>query len=212
LTRKPEETVRRVRERFRIPSRFVLVVGRVERRKNPVHVLRSFARATAAPGLSDVSLVFAGAYGNAAEEVRAAARGLGVEDRLVFCGYVSEELAALYQAAELLVYASLYEGFGHPPFEAISLGTPVVASGIPVLREVLDSGGLLVPPCDENALADAIRRVLRHPDFRSELLARGRERLAEFSWSNAAERIAALHWELNSRFRGSGLARSPSLR
>ncbi|MFO7899722.1 MAG: glycosyltransferase family 1 protein, partial [Planctomycetota bacterium] len=135
-----------LRERFGIPGRFVLAVGRVEKRKNPVTVIRAFGAATSAADLSDVQLVFAGPAGNAQADAAETARRLGVAGRVVFCSYVGDELAQLYDAAELLVYASLDEGFGHPPFEAISFGTPVVASDVPAVREVLDGGRDELPP------------------------------------------------------------------
>ncbi|MFW6159055.1 MAG: glycosyltransferase family 4 protein, partial [Planctomycetota bacterium] len=182
--------------RFGIGGRFVLAVGRVERRKNPVSVIRAFASATERRDLSDVQLVFAGPAGNAQAEAAETARRLGIAGRVVFCSYVGDELAQLYDAAELLVYASLDEGFGHPPFEALSLGTPVVASDIPVIREVLDGGGELVPLDRPGALADAIRRVLSDSAFRADLLARGRKRLGAFSWRATAEGIAQLHRRL----------------
>jgi glycosyltransferase involved in cell wall biosynthesis len=185
--------IRRALARFAIPPRFILAVGRIERRKNPAHVLRAFACAAADAELADLALVFAGGSGNASDRVRALARDLGIADRVMLCGYVADDLAALYQAAELLVYVSRYEGFGHPPFEAISLGTPVIASDIPVSREVLDSGGLLVAPDDVDALAAALRRVLRDATFRAQLIERGRERLRRFRWDDAAQRIADLH-------------------
>ncbi len=191
-----EGTRRLALEKFRITSRFVLAAGRIERQKNPVRVLRAFARETEAPDLGDVCLVFAGAPGNAMSDAVAAARELGVANRVVFCSYVKDELSALYQAAEMLIYASLYEGFGHAPFEAISLGTPVVASDIPGIREVLGSGGELVDPLDTDAIANAMRRVLRDPAFRTQLLERGRERLKQFSWHTTAESVASLHREL----------------
>jgi glycosyltransferase involved in cell wall biosynthesis len=194
-----EAAVERALRKFGLSSRFVLAVGRVERRKNPVHILRAFAKAAAGPDLADVALVFAGAPGNALGEARAEARALGLGPRAVFCSHVGEDLAALYQAAELLVYASRHEGFGHPPFEAISLGTPVVAADLRATRETLGDGGELVPPGDVEALAGAIRRVLSDPALAGQLLARGRARLERFSWETAAGRIAELHRELQPR-------------
>jgi glycosyltransferase involved in cell wall biosynthesis len=188
-----EQAVGHATGKFGIASRFVLVVGRLERRKNPVHILRAFAKATEPADLADVSLVFAGAPDNAADETEAAAHELGIAKRVVLCSYVKDDLAALYQAADVFVYASLYEGFGHPPFEAISLGTPIIASNIPVIREVLGDGGELVPPTDVDALAAAMRRVLTDRAFAADLLRRGRARLRHFSWRATAEAIAELH-------------------
>jgi glycosyltransferase involved in cell wall biosynthesis len=191
-----DAAVGRALGRFGLKSRFVLAVGRVERRKDPVGIIRAFARAAAAPELADVVLVFAGAPGNAQGAARAEVRAQGLGARVVFCAHVGEDLAALYREAELLVYASRHEGFGHPPFEAISLGTPVVAADLPATRETLGDGGELVPPGDAEALAGAIRRVLADPALAGRLLERGRARLERFSWATAAARLAELHREL----------------
>ncbi len=185
-----------LRLRFDIPGRFVLAVGRVERRKNPVYVIRAFASATGSGDLSDVKLVFAGPPGNAQADAEATAGRLGVADRVVFCSHLGAELAQLYAAADLLVYASRDEGFGHPPFEAISFGTPVVASDIPVLREVLDGGGELVPLDRPDELAGVIRRALTDSEYRRELIARGRTRLGELSWDATARGVVELHRRL----------------
>src|SRR6266540_2268577 len=87
-----------------------------------------------------------------------------------FLGFVPDEtLAALYRLAAVFVFPSLYEGFGFPPLEAMAAGTPVVASNLSSLPEVLGDAALLVDPYDANALADAIRRVLVDDALRCEL-------------------------------------------
>ncbi len=194
LDRVDEASVRSARDQFGLRGRYLLAVGRVEERKNPVAVVRAFAEATCDPGLDDVQLVFAGTLGDAADEARATAAALGVADRVVFCSYVAgQEISALYQSAKALVYASRYEGFGHPPFEALSLGTPVIAADIPAIREVLGDGGELVALDSPGALAMALRRVLSDAGYRTDLLGRGRARLERFSWRTTAEAVTELH-------------------
>jgi glycosyltransferase involved in cell wall biosynthesis len=188
-----EAKQREMRKRFGLAGRFVLAVGRVERRKNPAFVVRSFAQCVAGGHFDDVQLLFAGPPGNEYEAALSTARELSITDRVVFCDHLGGELAQLYAAAEALVYMSLDEGFGHPPFEAISLGTPVIASDVPAIREVLGDGGLLVSLDEPDALVMAMRRVLSEPGLRAELLARGRERLQQFSWQATAEAVVALH-------------------
>jgi len=83
------------------------------------------------------------------DDIFAAARASGYEDDLVFTGYVpDDDLVALYNAADLFVYPSIYEGFGLPPLEAMACGTPVITSDTSSLPEVVGDAGLLVDPLD----------------------------------------------------------------
>ena len=97
------------------------------------------------------------------------------------------DVEALMTTARGVVLPSLDEGFGFPALEAMSVGTPVVASDAASLPEVLDGAGLLVPPLDHDAIAGALQRLLTDDDLRAELSRRGRERAARFSWRRAAE-------------------------
>jgi glycosyltransferase involved in cell wall biosynthesis len=125
-----------------------------------------------------------------------AARGLG---RLS-----DAELARVYNEAQLLVSPSLYEGFGLPAAEAMACGTPVVATTAGAFPEVIAAGetGVLVPPGDAVALADAIAAMLSNPDRRIAMGAAGVERInAHFSWRVCAEKTAALYDDVLSRRR-----------
>jgi glycosyltransferase involved in cell wall biosynthesis len=134
---------------------------------------------------------------------------LGLDDRLTFVnrdraaqglGRLSEaELARVYNEAQILVSPSLYEGFGLPAAEASACGTPVIATTAGALPEVIAANetGLLVPPGDAAALADAIAALLSDPDRRVAMGAAGVERINErFSWRVCAERTAALYREV----------------
>ena len=177
---------------------FALCVGRLERRKNPVRTLEAFLTATAAPEFRNYTLVFAGQPGNAAGDLAAAiARHPEAAGRVMVLEYVTADtLAGLYRAADLLLYLSLDEGFGHPPFEALAAGTPVVAADIPVLREILADAATFAPPEDIPAMAAAIRRLIAEPALRKAQLAAGQQRLAARSWQQTASKIVALHRSL----------------
>ncbi len=128
------------------------------------------------------------------------ARQLGIEDRVTVTGRVSrDELARLYNEAQVFVSPSLYEGFGLPAAEAMACGAALVATTAGAFPEVVEDGvsGLLVPPADPRALADAIERVLDDHELRHQLGQEGRRRIVEhFSWRRTAVQTLALYQEV----------------
>ncbi|MDP2934384.1 MAG: glycosyltransferase family 1 protein, partial [bacterium] len=114
-----------------------------------------------------------------------------IEHELVFAGvdkHVSEEKKwELLKNADIMVYPSLYEGFGFPPLEAQSVGVPVVSSNISSLPEILASSALLVNPYNPEEIAEAIYRVLSDENLRNDLIKKGRENVKRFSWSKCAQ-------------------------
>jgi len=117
-----------------------------------------------------------------------------------------EELVRRYNQAEVFVSPSLYEGFGLPAAEAMACGAPIVATTAGAFPEVIEDGvsGLLVPPGDARALADAIERVLGDGLLQRRLGREGRQRIVEqFSWRETAVQTLALYQQVRSeRARG----------
>jgi glycosyltransferase involved in cell wall biosynthesis len=140
----------------------------------------------------DVHLVVIGKRkeGGASDRV---IKKLGLEGHVEFVSGVPERrIIELYSEAQLAVVPSLYEGFSLPAIEAMSCGTPVVATTGGALPEVVGDDGdtaLLVPPGDSEALATSVREALDRPELRSTIGARGRQRIIErWSWRHTAER------------------------
>lgn len=133
------------------------------------------------------------------EALRLAA-SLGCADRLQLVGpLATEELVAAYRRATLVVVPSVFEGFGLPAAEAMACGTPVVATRVGALPEVLATGGggLLVPPGDPLALAKGITTLLEQPQTRAEMGARAPSRIeAAYSWAHIAERTEQVYREV----------------
>lgn len=122
------------------------------------------------------------------EELRARAESLGIADDVRLLGWISSrELEGLYAEASCCVLPTLAEGFGLPVLEAMSRGLPVACSDIPVLREVAGEDALFFDPRSEEAIADAITRLLRDPALADRLRAAGPGRAAHFSWRRTAE-------------------------
>ncbi len=167
---------------------YVLTVGTIQPRKNLKRLLEAWPIVSRRVG--DMRLVVVGAVG---EEAIYGAAGLDrIPDRVHLAGRQDDvHLPGLYSGADLLVYPSLYEGFGLPPLEAMSCGTPVVVSDAPALAEVVGSAGRIVEGRDVESIAEGIVASLERTDreqMRSEALARAQQ----FSWDRTAEETWAV--------------------
>jgi glycosyltransferase involved in cell wall biosynthesis len=180
------------RRRYGLEGPFLLSVGSLEPGKNRERLLQAFARLRDR-GLKH-SLVVAGQRAWRYEGEAPLARRLGLAESVRFLGHVPQaDLPALYSAADLFVFPSLYEGFGLPALEALACGTPVVASNVSALPEVVGDAALQVSPLDVEALADAMDRLLRDDRLRADLRERGLQRAAQFSWEKAARQTAEVY-------------------
>jgi glycosyltransferase involved in cell wall biosynthesis len=180
-----------LRRRLGLPDRYFVFIGNLEPRKNLPLLLDAFrALIDAEPDAPGLVLVGPPGWGPALD-----LRGLP-EGSVVFTGYQEErELQSLVAGAQALLYPSLYEGFGLPPLEAFAAGTPVVASDLPVIREVVGEGAgtaALVAPDDVDALATALLDRARVPDPPGAADAR-RARAAEFTWAATAAATRAAY-------------------
>ncbi|HEX7588352.1 MAG TPA: glycosyltransferase family 1 protein, partial [Anaerolineae bacterium] len=177
-----------------------------EPRKNIARLIRAFARAKRAARLPH-KLVLIGARGWKYTNVDQAIEQEKLEDDVIFGDYIpQDELPLCYRAADLFVYPSLYEGFGMPPLDAMSSGTPVVTSNAASLPEVVGDAALQVAPDDEAALADAITRAVTDSALREQMIERGLIQASRFSWARAAQETADVyHAVLKERtFRAKG--------
>jgi glycosyltransferase involved in cell wall biosynthesis len=184
-----------VRQKYNLPSKFILHVATIEPRKNLSRLLEAFQ--TLLADWPDVKLVLVGKKGWLYEDFFQKLQASGLEPCVIFPGYVDEvDLPAFYQMAELFVFPSLYEGFGLGPLEAMACGTPVVSSNSSSLPEVIGDAGLLFEPTDTAAIAQALRRVLADETLRSELKQRSLRQAQKFSWAKAAEAHIAVYHSL----------------
>lgn len=175
-----------IRTSYGTGDRYILCVGNLEPRKNLKTLIAAYVKLRQAGAIRH-KLVLVGRKAWYYDGIFAAARDSGYGDDLVFTDYVPhEDLVGLYNAADVFVYPSIFEGFGIPPLEAMACGTPVVTSNTSSLPEVVGDAGVMVDPLDTEALASAIATILSDDALRSRLSARGRERSALFSWEAAA--------------------------
>jgi glycosyltransferase involved in cell wall biosynthesis len=193
-------TLEEVRKRYNLPPRFILGLGTLQPRKNFTRLieafadLRSFDVAQDMFAICDLRLVIVGGKGWLYEEIFATVERLGLEEKVVFPGFVADEdLPALYNLADLFVFPSLYEGFGLPPLEAMACGTPVVTSTASSLLEVVGEAGLTLEATDVEGLAEAIQRVLVDNALQEGMIAKGLEQAGKFAWEKAAAKLLNLY-------------------
>jgi glycosyltransferase involved in cell wall biosynthesis len=176
-----EAVLEAVRRRYRLDQAFVLGIGSADPRKNMVGLVSAYARLPKEQR-SRYQLCIVWTHSFLEQELLGLIDQLGVRDRVRFLKHVSDkDLALLYNTATVFVFPSRYEGFGLPPLEAMSCGTPVVAANNSSIPEVVGNAGLLVDSTDF-ALAGALQRVLDDTALRAELSRKGLERSKQFSW------------------------------
>jgi glycosyltransferase involved in cell wall biosynthesis len=189
------EAVTAVKRRYGIGGDYVLAVGSIQPRKNLVRLVRAYSdlrRSRSQANLPQLVLVGKRAwlYG---ETLRAVEQS-GVATNVIFTGYVPErDLPALYTGALCFVYPSYFEGFGLPPLEAMSCGTPVIAGDRTSLPEVVGDAGMLVNPFDTDAIGAGLARLIDDEDLRATLRQRGLERAARFDWRDTARRTLQVY-------------------
>lgn len=178
-----------VRERFGIRAPFVLTVGDIQPRKNHIGLIRAFASLVRSFPQLKHELVIAGQETWFAEPVKSAAHASGVEDRIRFCGFVSDpDLLQLYNACDLFIFPSYYEGFGLPVLEAMACGRAVVCANTTALPEVADGAAILFDPYVTDEIVRAMKDVLLDAELRGRMERLGLQRAANFSWQKTAAR------------------------
>jgi glycosyltransferase involved in cell wall biosynthesis len=166
---------------------YILALGNIHPRKNLARLLAAYSCLRQSQENAP-ALVWAGIPRWDSSELLAQARAAGV----LLPGFVAQaDLPALYRQATLLVYPSLYEGFGLPPLEAMACGTPVVTSNTTSLPEVVGEAALTVDPTSTEEITAAMARLLDDASLRRHLRQAGLARAAEFTWSRTAESLLA---------------------
>jgi glycosyltransferase involved in cell wall biosynthesis len=185
--------VKRVRQKYCLPQVFAFYPANIWPHKNHPRLVQAI-------GLlqrkyrSDCRLVLCGQLQWGHDALLVALRAQHLQGDVLTLGYVpAEDLPALYHAASLLVYPSLFEGFGFPLVEAMSCGCPVVCSNVTSLPELAGDAAVLVNPYDVEELVDAIWRVLSDPDLRVDLVTKGLARARHFSWERAARQTMQVY-------------------
>lgn len=180
---------------YAIDSPFILYVGRLQARKNLPRLVEAYAQARK-KGVTE-KLVLVGKKDFQFDQLLAKIRSLGLESSVVFPGYVAnEDLPLFYNAAEVFVFPSFFEGFGLPVIESMASGLPTITSRGSSLEEVSGDAALLIDPSDTASIAGAIERLLGDAALRRQLSERGLRQSAKFKPSTLGAQLLGVYESL----------------
>ncbi len=176
-----------------LPEKFILRLGTIEPRKNVEGLIKAYAlwrkQDKNAP-----KLFIAGGKGWYYQRVFQLVEELGLNEHIVFPGYLpQEDLPLWYNASDLFVYPSHFEGFGLPVLEAMACGTPVITSNVSSLPEVAGEAGILVSPTDTKALSQAMQTIFHNAELTRQMQEKGLAQAAKFNWRKTAAQTAQIY-------------------
>ncbi|AEK19266.1 glycosyl transferase group 1 [Methanococcus maripaludis X1] len=190
--------INEILKKYDLNNPFILYVGGLAPNKNIERLLESY-NIIKNKEISQ-KLILTGVKRHNSTSALKTIKKLNLQNDVIFTGYVpDEDLPGLYNAADLFVYPSLYEGFGLPPLEAMQCGTPVITSNTSSLPEVVGDAGIMINPYDVDELANKMYEVLTNEKLRKEMSKKGLERAKLFSWKKCAEEHLKVYEEVLGR-------------
>lgn len=178
-----------IKKNYSITDKYILYVGGFSPRKNILGLIEAFS-ILMEKYHENIKLVIAGRKGSSYETYKIRAEELNIDDKVLFPGFIAlGDLPYLYNASELFIYPSFYEGFGLPPIEAMACGVPVIASDTTSIPEIAGDSARLIDPCNTSDMAEAMLNVLQDEKLRNELIEKGLKRSRQLSWKNTARQM-----------------------
>ncbi|WP_291632712.1 glycosyltransferase family 1 protein [Clostridium sp.] len=175
-----------LKDMYNLTDPFILYLGGFSERKNVASILTAFSKVYKDLN-KNYNLVIVGDYRDSSQKLVKLTHELKIDSHVIFAGFVPEEhLPIFYNGCDTFIYPSFYEGFGLPPLEAMNCGTPVIASNLTSIPEVVGDGGILINPCDISEISLAIGNLLSNEKLKLKLGYKGLKRAKEFSWQNTA--------------------------
>jgi glycosyltransferase involved in cell wall biosynthesis len=177
-----------IAHKYAITFPFILFVGRLQARKNLVRLLEAYAQLMKQAPTPKLLMIGKPDWG--VQQIQQTIERLDLGEHVILPGYVaSEDLPLFYNAAELFVFPSLFEGFGLPVLESMASGLPTITSRGSSLQEVAGDGALSVDPLSVDCIAQAMLQVLSDESLRCELVARGLRRSQDFTLRRFTEEV-----------------------
>lgn len=188
-----KEVINAVKNKYHITGNYLLHLGTINPRKNLEFLIEVFS----ALEDNNLKLVITGKKGWYYEGLFDLVKKLGLEDRVIFTGYIDDEdKPALYNGASIFLFPSIYEGFGLPPLEAMACGTPVICSNTSSIPEVVGSAGILISPTDKLCWVREIKKVLEDKQIYNALSKKALIQATKFSWDRCAKQTIQIYEKL----------------
>jgi glycosyltransferase involved in cell wall biosynthesis len=194
-----DRIVSEIRAKLALPDRFILAFGAPDPRKNTITVLNAFLNFCQFN--DDLSLVIAGVNNTYKSTLLQQIDSSPFKQRITILPFVDDaDLTAIYNAADLVLYPSLYEGCGFPVLEAMACGTPAIASNLTSIPEVAGDAAILIDPMDIDGITSALIKLSTDRVLRQRLIDRGYQQAQTFSWRRTAqENLNIYHAALDRR-------------
>lgn len=184
-----DDEVYSVINRYHLPGRYILFVGRVNIRKNLLNLVKALAI------LDDISipLLIVGEKGNLSQDLEKYISAEKLDKRITFIGHVAEQdLQLIYACATIFCFPSFAEGFGLPPLEAMKCGVPVVTSERTAMPEICGNAAMYFDPDNPYDIARKINLLLNNPELYDDKIKKGLDRAANFVWAKSAQQILTI--------------------
>lgn len=176
--------VEKFRKKQKLPKKFILYIGALNKRKNLLYLINSFMKAK---GEVDTKLVLVGRLSYGGNEVIEYIKNNGLDEHIIFRGYLAEkDKNFLYNCAEAVVLPSLCEGFGLPIVESMACGVPVIATDVGSIGEIIKDAGSLVSLNNEDEFSSKLVEIIRNEALRKDLIQKGLNRAKDFCWDKTA--------------------------
>ena len=176
----------KLNKKYGLYDNFILYVGGFSPRKNIIGLIEAYSLIPCCD-LKNTKLVITGKKGISYDKYKKRAEELNLSNNVIFTDFIPiEDLPLFYNAAEMLVYPSFYEGFGLPPLEAMACGTPVIASNVTSLPEVCLDSALLVDPYNVKQLSYCMQQILNDSKLKITITKKSLIRSMNFSWNSTA--------------------------
>lgn len=194
-----DEKLIEIKNKYELPFKFILFLGTIEPRKNIKAVIRAFdqlqknAHESSDNELKKYALVIAGSKGWMSEKIFKEIIKSRFMKHIQVCRFIEEvDKKFVYNLASIVLYTSIFEGFGFPPLEAMRCGVPVIASSNSSVPEVIGNGGILIDPEKPAEICHVMREILQSRELRDILAKKGLAKSQEFNWQTNTEKVLGI--------------------
>ena len=188
-----QKELKRVKELYGLPDRFLFFLGNTDPKKNTKGTLQAFSNYIKKTG-DDLYLVMLDYEQKELERLLLEIGDKDLINRIILTGYViNTDLPAIYNQCELFLYPSLRESFGIPMLEAMKCGTPVITSTTSSMPEVSGGAAYLVDPFNPDEITIGIEKILKDKGLKTKLVEKGLVQSEHFSWTNMAKDVLKLY-------------------